>query len=385
MNPLKQLEACGQAPWLDYLSRSLVEQGDLAAMIERDGLKGVTSNPTIFQKAIGESDEYTGAIKALLAKADHSVTEIYEHLAVKDVQTAADILRGVYDRTAARDGYVSLECSPYLANDTEATVAEALHLWEVVNRPNLMVKVPGTPAGIPAIRRLIGRGVNINITLLFSIGVYEQAAQAYIAGLEDFRRAGGDLSKVASVASFFVSRIDTAVDRRLEALGDKSTAGALRGKVAIANAKIAYVQYKSLFRGARWGALAAAGAQTQRLLWASTSTKDPALRETVYVEALVGRDTVDTIPPATMDVFRDRGVVKIDAIEQDLDAARTTLAALKASGVLIDDIAKDLVDDGVQKFAESFDALFGAIAIHRRDALSERSRWLIGETTGQTS
>jgi transaldolase len=224
MNPLKQLEACGQSPWLDYLKRSLIEKGELRNLIERDGLKGVTSNPSIFEKAIGESDEYADALKQFQAEADHSISAIYEHLAIADIRAAADVLRPVFDETQGRDGYISLECSPYLANDTEATVAEALRLWAAVKRPNLMVKVPATPAGIPAIRELIGRGLNINITLLFAVSVYEQVVEAYISGLEDLAQAGGDISKIGSVASIFVSRIDTAVDERLDKLGDKRLA-----------------------------------------------------------------------------------------------------------------------------------------------------------------
>ena len=307
MNPLKQLEAYGQSPWLDYLKRSLIENGELRTLIERDGLKGVTSNPSIFEKAIGESDEYADALKQFQAGADHSISAIYEHLAIADIRGAADVLHPVYEETQGRDGYISLECSPYLANDTEATVAEALRLWAAVKRPNLMVKVPATPAGIPAIRELIGRGLNINITLLFSVSVYEQVVEAYISGLEDLKRAGGDVAKVGSVASIFVSRIDTAIDKRLDKLGDKQVADRLRGKAAIANAKLAYVRYKALFSGPRWQLLASSGAKTQRLLWASTSTKNPAYKDTMYVEALIGRDTVDTIPPATMDAFRDHG------------------------------------------------------------------------------
>ena len=261
MNPLKQLEACGQSPWLDYMKRSLIDKGELRTLIERDGLKGVTSNPSIFEKAIGETDEYADALKHFQAQADHSISAIYEHLAIADIRAAADVLRPVYDSTHGRDGYVSLECSPYLANDTEATVAEALRLWAAVDRPNLMVKVPATPAGIPAIRQLTGRGLNINITLLFSVSVYEQVVEAYISGLEDLKKAGGDVSKIGSVASFFVSRIDTAVDKRLDKLDDKEAADELRGKAAIANAKLAYVQYKALFSGPRWEASRSSGRQ----------------------------------------------------------------------------------------------------------------------------
>src|ERR1022692_2706398 len=293
MNPLKQLEVCGQSPWLDFLKRSLIEKGELRTLIERDGLKGITSNPSIFEKAIGESEEYKGALKQFQAQADHGISAIYEHLAIADIRAAADVLHPVYEQTQGRDGYISLECSPYLANDTEGTMAEALRLWAAVQRPNLMVKVPATPAGIPAIRQLTGRGLNINITLLFSVTVYEQVVEAYISGLEDLKRTGGDISKIGSVASIFVSRIDVAIDKRLAGLGDQRVAGGGRGNVAIANAKLAYVRYKAQFSGPRWQSLAVAGAKTQRLLRASSSTKSPAYKDTMYVEALIGSDTVD--------------------------------------------------------------------------------------------
>jgi transaldolase / glucose-6-phosphate isomerase len=366
VNKLKQLEACGQSPWLDHLKRSLIEKGDLRVLIERDGLKGVTSNPSIFEKAIGETDEYAQALTAFQAQADHSISAIYEHLAIADIRAAADVLRPVYEQTHGRDGYISLECSPYLANDTEATVAEALRLWAAVDRPNLMVKVPATPAGIPAIRQLIGRALNINITLLFAVSVYEEVVEAYISGLEDLARAGGDVAKIGSVASIFVSRIDVATDQRLGKLGDEKLAERLRGRAGIANAKIAYARYKALFSGPRWRHLAEAGAKTQRLLWASTSTKNPAYKDTMYVEALIGRDTVDTIPPATMDAFRDHGAVVPDAIEQDVSGARALLAELEENGVSLKDITDELVKDGVQQFADAFDKLFGTIAKRRR-------------------
>ncbi|MGA7530251.1 MAG: bifunctional transaldolase/phosoglucose isomerase, partial [Pseudolabrys sp.] len=278
-------------------------------------------------------------------------------------------MRPGYERTHSRDGYISLECSPYVANDTEATVAEASRLWAAVKRPNLMVKVPATSAGIPAVRELIGRGLNINITLLFSVSVYEQVVEAYISGLEDWARAGGDIANIGSVASFFVSRIDTAIERRLDKLDDKRVADRLRGKVAIANAKLAYLRYKALFSGPRWERLAAAGAKTQRLLWASTSTKNPAYKDTMYVEALVGRDTVDTIPPATMDAFRNHGEVTPDVIEQDVAGARTMLAELEQHGILLKEVTEELVTDGVQQFADAFDKLFGVIALRRRALL----------------
>jgi transaldolase/glucose-6-phosphate isomerase len=366
MNPLKQLEACGQSPWLDYLNRNLIEKGELRALIERDGLKGVTSNPSIFEKAIGESDEYADALEQFQAEADHSVSTIYEHLAIADIRGAADILRPVYEKTRGRDGYISLECSPYLANDTEATVAEALRLWAAVERSNLMVKVPATPAGVPAIRRLIGRGLNINITLLFSVSVYEHVVEAYISGLEDLKAAGGDISMIGSVASIFVSRIDVAIDKLLDKLGDEQTLERLRGKAAIANAKLAYARYKALFSDPRWQRLAASGAKTQRLLWASTGTKSRAYKDTMYVEALIGQDTVDTIPPATMDAFRDHGKVTRDVIETDLEGSRAVLTELAQHGISLNDVTDELVREGVQQFSNSFDKLLGVVARRRR-------------------
>ena len=296
--------------------------------------KGATSNPSIFEKAIAETGEYAEALKQFQAQSGPQHLGNHEHLAIADIRAAADVLRPVYEQTHGRDGYISLECSPYLANDTEATVAEAQRLWAAVDRPNLMVKVPATPAGIPAIRELTGRGLNINITLLFAVSVYEQVVEAYLAGLEDLNRSRGDLSKIGSVASIFVSRIDVATDKRLGKLGDKELTDRLRGKAGIANAQIAYARYKALFSGPRWQRLAEAGAKTQRLLWASTSTKNPAYKDTMYVEALIGRDTVDTIPPATMDAFRDHGAVIPDAIEQDVSGARALLAELEEQGYL---------------------------------------------------
>src|SRR6185312_10522687 len=371
VNKFEQLEACGQSPWLDYLKRSLMEKGELRTLIARDGLKGVTSNPSIFEEAIGETDEYADALKQFQAQADHSISEIYEHLAIADIRAAADVLRPVYEQTRGRDGYISFECSPYLANDTEATIGEALRLWAVVDRPNLMVKVPATPAGIPAVRQLISRGLNINITLLFGVSVYEQVIEAYLAGLEDLNRSEGDLSKIGSVASIFVSRIDVATDKRLGKLGDEKLAERLRGKAGIANAKIAYARYKALFFGPRWQHLAKAGAKTQRLLWASTSTKNPAYKDTMYVEALIGRDTVDTIPPATMDAFRDHGAVTPDAIEQDVPGARAVLAELEKNGVSLKEVTDELVKDGVQQFADAFDKLFSTIAKRRRTLMED--------------
>jgi len=367
MNPMKALEACGQAPWLDFLKHSLVQSGELSHLIDQAGLKGLTSNPAIFQQAIGETDEYADAIRDILAAGDESIASIYERLAIQDIQAAADVLRPVYVETEGRDGYVSLECSPYLANDLEATLTEARRLWAAVNRQNLMVKVPATPSGVAAIRTLISEGLNINVTLLFSVAVYEQVVDAFLCGLEDRQRQGCDLSTIASVASFFVSRIDTAVEKRLNDLGDATAAEGLRGKVAIANAKVAYARYQVLFSGARWRALGGAGARTQRLLWASTSVKDPALPDTLYVEALIGRDTVDTIPPATMKAFLDHGRVEPATLDADLAGARAVLSRLDAEGVSLSEITDALVIEGVKQFEDAFDKLFLAIAGRRRE------------------
>jgi transaldolase/glucose-6-phosphate isomerase len=369
MNPLRQLERCGQSPWLDYLKCSLISSGELGTLIERDGLKGITSNPSIFEAAIGESDDYAEAFFQFQSQADHDVTAIYEHLAMADIRAAADALCPVYEQTQGRDGYVSLECSPYLANDTDGTVVEARRLWAAVDRLNLMVKVPATPAGLPAIRRLIASGINVNVTLLFSVATYEQVAEAYMAGLEDLARSGGSLGMIGSVASFFVSRIDTAIDERLDRLAEQSGTERWRGRVAIANAQVAYDRYKALFSGPRWQRLAKAGAQTQRLLWASTSSKSPSLKDTLYVEALIGNDTVDTIPPVTMDAFRDHGEVRCDAIEEDVANARTLLAELEGQGISLQEVTGELVEDGVRKFSDSFDRLLGAIARRRRLAI----------------
>ena len=364
MNPLKQLEQAGQSPWLDYVRRDLIAKGELAQMIERDGLKGVTSNPSIFEKAIGHSEEYGEDLKRFQSDSDHGISEIYEYLAMSDIRAGADALKPVYEATGGRDGYISLEVSPYLANDTDRTIEEALRLWKTVDRSNLMVKVPATPAAIPAIRKLIGSGLNINVTLLFAVSAYEQVVEAYISGLEDLAKSGGDVSRTASVASFFVSRIDTQVDKQLEAHGEKGKH--LEGKIAIANAKLAYERSEALFAGERWQKLAAKGAKTQRLLWASTGTKNKAFKDTLYVDELIGRDTVNTMPPATMDAFRDHGEATPDAIKEDLAGAHAMLAELERLGVSLDKITQNLVADGVAQFADAFDALLGVVAKRRR-------------------
>ena len=371
MNPVKALENHGQAVWLDFLARGFVTKGDLKKLIDTDGVKGVTSNPSIFEKAIGSSDEYDGAIGSALKKGDRPVADLFEHLAVEDIQHAADVLRPVYDEFKGNDGFVSLEVSPYLAMDTKGTIAEALRLWKDVHRKNLMVKVPATPEGLPAIQQLTGKGLNINITLLFSQKVYIEVARAYIAGLEKLVADGGDPSHIASVASFFVSRIDTAVDKQLDEKiarandpQEKERLAALKGKVAIANAKLAYQEYKELFSGARWEKLAAKGARPQRLLWASTGTKNKEYRDVLYVEELIGANTVNTVPPATLDAFRDHGKLR-DSLEENVDEARRVLAELEKSGISLDAITEELVKDGVKLLADAADKLYGAVA-HKR-------------------
>src|SRR6201996_2875029 len=377
MNPVKALENHGQAVWLDFLARGFVAKGDLKKLIDTDGVKGVTSNPSIFEKAIGSSDEYDGPIGNALKKGDRPVADLFEHLAVEDIQHAADVLRPVYDEFKGNDGFVSLEVSPYLAMDTKGTIAEAMRLWKEVDRKNLMVKVPATPEGIPAIEHLIGKGININITLLFSQKVYIEVAKAYIAGLEKLAADGGDPSHVASVASFFVSRIDSAVDKQLDEKiarandpHEKERLAALKGKVAIANAKLAYQEYKELFSGPRWEKLAAKGAKPQRLLWASTGTKNKDYSDVLYVEELIGRDTINTVPPATLDAFRDHGKPR-DSLEENVEDARRVLDELEKSGISLDAITAELVRDGVKLFADAADKLYGAVAHKRATVLGE--------------
>jgi transaldolase/glucose-6-phosphate isomerase len=371
MNPVKELEKHGQAVWLDFLARGFVANGDLKKLIDTDGVKGVTSNPSIFEKAIGSSDEYDSPIGSALKKGDRSIAELFEHVAIEDIQHAADVLRPVYDQLNGHDGFVSLEVSPYLAMDTKATIAEAERLWKHVHRKNLMVKVPATPEGLPAIQHLIGEGISINITLLFSQKTYVQVAEAYLAGLEKYVAGGGDPSHVASVASFFVSRIDSAVDKQLDEKiarandpSEKERLAALKGKVAIANAKLAYQEYKHLFSGARWEKLKAKGAKPQRLLWASTGTKNKDYSDVLYVEELIGPNTVNTVPPATLDAFRDHGTPR-DSLEENVEDAKRVLTELEKSGISLDAITTELVKDGVKLFADAADKLYGAVA-HKR-------------------
>ena len=367
-NPLKALLGFGQSVWLDYIRRSLISTGELKRLIEEDGLRGVTSNPSIFEKAITGSTDYTQTLEELEKRKDLDAKAIFDILAVKDIQEATDTFKQVYEETKRRDGYVSLEVSPYLAHKTQETLDEARRLWKLVGRPNTMIKVPGTKEGIPAFQQLISEGININVTLLFAQDVYERVAEAYIAGLEEFAKKGGDLSRMASVASFFVSRIDTLIDSQLEDKIKKTTDPAqqqklpkLKGKVAIANAKLAYQSYKKIFSGPRWAALAARGAQTQRVLWASTSTKDPSFPDTYYVAELIGPDTVDTIPPATFDAFRDHGKPRA-SLEEDIPAARETMETLAQVGISMKEATDKLTEDGVKLFADAFDKLLAAVS-----------------------
>jgi transaldolase/glucose-6-phosphate isomerase len=377
-NLLRQLEAEGQAVWLDYLHRKILDDGELKRLIEIDGLTGLTSNPSIFEKAIGDGDAYDGRLAALIRQRDASPTDLYERLAIADIQDAADQLRSVYDRLGGRDGYVSLEVSPTLAMDTDGTIAEARRLWAAVDRPNLMIKVPGTVPGAPAIRQLIGEGINVNVTLLFGIGAYLRVAEAHMAGLEALKAAGGDPARVHGVASFFVSRIDTKIDQEIDrrladggAEADDHHLASLRGKVAIANAKLAYQHYLGLIQAPRWKALAAAGASPQRLLWASTGTKDPTYSDTLYVDTLIGPDTVNTMPPKTMDAFRDHGRAG-PSLTEDVDAARQVLAQAERAGLDLRAVTDTLVVEGVKQFADAFAALIGAVAAKRARILGGR-------------
>jgi transaldolase/glucose-6-phosphate isomerase len=365
-NPVAALRAHGQSVWLDYIRRSLISGGELRRMVEEDGLGGVTSNPAIFEKAIGGSNDYAAAIDAMAAEPGRTAKEAFEVLAVKDIQDAADVLRPVYDRTQARDGYVSLEVSPELAGDTEGTLAEARRLWSRVARPNAMIKVPATPEGVPAIRTLLTEGINVNVTLLFARRAYEEVARAYLEAVEARVARGEDVSRLSSVASFFVSRIDSAVDALLDEKAqaadgaDKARLEGLRGTVAIANAKVAYQSHRRIFAGTRWEALARKGAQVQRVLWASTGTKNPRYRDVLYVEELIGPDTVNTVPPETLAAFRHHGRPRA-SLEEDVAGAQASLEALHAAGISLDQVTADLLADGLKKFVEPFTKLLGAV------------------------
>ncbi len=366
-NPLTQLQTFGQSIWLDYIRRDLLKGGDLQRLITEDGLRGMTSNPAIFEKAIAGSTQYQDFLDSLAGRTDLDAKGRYELLAIRDIQDAADLLAPVYQSTKKRDGYVSLEVSPYLAHDTNGTIDEARHLWKTVARENVMIKVPGTPEGLPAIRQLLSEGININVTLLFAQGVYEEVAAAFVDGVEQFAASGGDVGKVASVASFFISRIDSLVDSLVGDQVKKETDAARKtklqgilGKVAIANGKLTYEAYGRIFSSPRWKALAAKGAQTQRVLWASTGTKNPNYSDVLYIEELIGPDTVNTVPPATLDAFRDHGKPR-QSLTEDLDGARKAMSDLAGAGIVMKDVTDKLTADGVKLFADAFDTLLAAV------------------------
>lgn len=368
-NPLKGLLAYGQSPWLDFIRRNILLNGDLKKMIQEDGLRGMTSNPAIFEKAITAGDDYNDIIKASDAKSSTAMA-LYEKIAIRDVQDATDIFKPVHAETKGRDGYVSLEVSPNLAFDTKATIEEARRLWKTVNRPNVMIKIPATREGIPAIRQALEEGININITLLFAQSAYEQVAEAFLSALEARVAKGQDISHIASVASFFVSRIDSLVDSKIDAMlktetdaKKKALLESLQGKVAIANARRTYAKYQELFGGTRWKALAAKGGQTQRLLWASTSTKNPKYRDVLYVEELIGADTVDTIPPATFDAFRAHGKLR-PSLTENVEGANKTMNDLEAAGISMKEVTDKLIADAVKLFQDPFKQLLDAITKH---------------------
>jgi transaldolase len=362
--PLTQLSAHGQSVWVDFLSRTFVQDGTLAALV-RDGVKGVTSNPTIFQSAIAGGDAYDEQLREVLKTETHP-KEVFFALAVEDIRAACDVLRPVWDEVGenARDGWVSLEVDPNLAHDTEKTIEEAKRLHALVDRENLFIKIPATLEGLPAIEETIAAGIPVNVTLIFSLDRHRAVAEAYVRGLQRYADTGGDLTKMASVASFFISRVDTEADKRLDAIGGHDE---LKGKLAIANGKLAYETYKEIFAGDAWAALAAKGASAQRCLWASTSTKNPDYRDVLYVEELIGPDTVNTMPRETVDAFADHGIVR-DSLEEDVDGARRTLEAFKAAGIDYDDVVATLEREGVEKFAKSFQQLFADVEA-KRDAL----------------
>jgi transaldolase len=375
-NPLTQLGTLGQSIWLDYIRRDLIASGRLRRLIEQDGLRGMTSNPSIFEKAIADSQDYDEDIRAM-ALEKKGVEAIYEALSQHDVQSAADEFRSLYDSTDGKDGYVSLEVNPHLAHDTNGTIKEARRLWTALNMPNVFIKVPGTVEGLPAIQQLIGEGINVNVTLLFGLPRYRQVVEAYIAGIEAHAAQGKPVKHVASVASFFVSRIDALVDPLLEKLiaqGGKETALAkkVRGQVAIASAKMAYQIYKEIFGSDRFRKLADRGARVQRLLWASTGTKNPDYSDVKYVEALIGRDTVNTAPLETLDAYRDHGEPKA-RLEQNVEEARWALERLPELGISIDSVTRQLEDEGVEKFNQPFDKLMETLAERSPQRLTRES------------
>lgn len=368
MNRIQELHKLGQSIWLDFIERSMIQNGKLKALADA-GVTGVTSNPTIFQQAIAKSDAYRDELHRLASSTSDDKT-IFEALAVRDIQAAADVMRPVYDAHQGHDGFVSLEVSPDLANDTAATIAEARRLHAAVNRPNLMVKVPATREGVPAIRQLIADGININVTLIFSLKRYAEVKEAYLQGLTDRLEAGMPVDKIASVASFFVSRVDVAIDSRLDKLAEQQPEHAahlkaLQGKAAVANARLAYAQFEQTFTGARWERLAAAGARVQRPLWASTSTKNPAYPDLIYVDTLIGPNTVNTMPPQTLEAFQDHGTPAV-TVRNDLNAAQRVLADLADAGISMDEVTSELEAEGVKKFADSFAELLAVIAERRK-------------------
>src|SRR5215469_3200943 len=370
-NPLLELKAVGQGVWLDDIDRGYLLSGQFQRLIDEDGLSGATGNPTIFEHSISNDTTYDEQMQQLLALGKNS-QEIYEDLAMTDVRMVADLLRPTYDRTNGQDGFVSIEVSPYLAGDTEGTLAEVRRFWRTIERPNLMVKIPSTPAGIPAIRQGLSEGININITLIFSIENYRQVAEAYLGALEERLAAGKDISRIASVASFFVSRVDVLVDQLLEdkikatsTSVDQQKLKALRGKAAIANARLAYQEFKRLFSTPRFEALRQHGARVQRPLWASTGTKNPAYSDVLYVEELIGPDTVNTMPLKTLESFRDHGRVRL-SVEENIPQSHAVLAALEAAGIDYEQVTSQLQKEGVQKFIDSFDKLFQCIESKRK-------------------
>ncbi len=354
-NKVKQIHSFGQSIWLDFIDRDIIQSGKLKKLIDEDGVRGVTSNPAIFEKAITSSSDYDAEIKDLAAKSA-SNEELFFSLAITDIKNATDLFKGVYDEAKGADGFVSLEVSPFLALKTKETADQAEKLWKLVDRKNVMIKIPGTQPGLAAIRQSTAKGININVTLLFGLPRYEAVTEAYISGLEDHLAAGHKIDHISSVASFFLSRIDVLVDPML----DEKGLGDLKGEVAIASAKKAYEIYKRVFSGPRWEKLAAQGAKPQRLLWASTSSKNPAFKDTKYVEALIGPDTVDTVPLETIEAFRDHGIAE-NTLEQGLDKATDTLSRLKAAGIDIDKITQQLEDEGIEKFNKPFEKLLQAI------------------------
>ncbi len=373
---LAQLHDLGQSIWFDFIRRAFIQSGALQGLVDQ-GVRGVTSNPSIFEKAIAGSADYDAALHPLV-DAGKSVDAIYEALALADIQAAADILRPIFDQSGGADGFVSLEVSPTLAHDTANTISEARRLHAALGRPNVMIKVPATAAGLPAVTALIGDGISVNVTLIFSAAQYEAVAEAYLAGLEQLAASGGDLSRVDSVASFFVSRVDTAVDAALARVGDQ----ALQGKIAVANSKAAYARFQALFSGDRWARLVAQGARVQRPLWASTGTKNPNYPDTLYVDALIGPDTVNTVPPATLDAFLDHGRVAA-TLEQYLDDALAQLARLAELGIDLDAIAGKLLDDGVAAFARSFETLLASVAAKRETLLAASQAHPVGQGAHQ--